>query len=280
MHYCYSYHPFRIEARQYIPAPGETGSNDFKAIHGDVSSDWSRLNPFDRANFMKNSYKNSPVLFTIVRNDGQRCCCKCPFKLLNSFVCCGCCQDGAKVYAGSVDDNPNGEKGRPFNLPEQRLMGSVTQPIFGGWCIPYVDIRGQLMSENETPEFKMEGPCCFGGWSECCCNFKFFVSRFSSNSKAGDVALIIKQKPQSIAGAMSELMSNADNYVIQFNPDAKLTGSQKATVLATQVLADYMFFEGNTEKCSSDQSGVTCYLWYCLCIGLLVPCKIFIPYGK
>ena len=111
-----------------------------------------------------------------------------------------------------------------------------------------------------------------------CCSFKFFTSFFNSPDKTGDVAIITKQRPKSLAGAAIELFSNnADNYSIEYNPNAQLSMAQKTTVLAGQLLADYMFFEGNTEKCKSDDSGITCYCCYFNCIGALFPIYLYIP---
>ena len=97
------------------------------------------------------------------------------------------------------------------------------------------------------------------------------------HSRSGDLGLITKQKPGNLASAAAELMSDADNYSIEFNPAANLTAPQKATVLASQILADYMFFDGNTEKISMDDKGVTIYCCYCSIIGWLAPCCIHIP---
>ena len=60
-------------------------------------------------------YKQAPVLFTIVRNDGQRCC-ALPCKWLSTFVCFSCCQDGVKIYAGPTPVNAEStcDLGRPF----------------------------------------------------------------------------------------------------------------------------------------------------------------------
>jgi hypothetical protein len=91
--------------------------------------------------------------------------------------------------------------------------------------------------------------------------------------------VITKKKPQGLAGAFRELMTDADTYTIEFNSETlgKLSPAQKLTVLSAQLLADYMYFDGNTEKCQSDDSGVTCYFWYCSLIGAIIPCCIKIP---
>lgn len=273
---CTPYHPLRLEARQYVPPPGAAAGSDWQNLYGDVDKDWGAFTAGRKQQYMRDIYRNQPVLFTMVRDDGQRCCLKCPCKWLDTFVCFHFCQDGMHVYAGAVEDPPEGEKGRNKNNPQDRLMGSINQPIFGGCCIPVLHMRGPV-PDTDTPFAKLEGPCIFGGWSEMCCSFKFFVSAWDSKSKAGDVALITKQKPQSIGGALTELGTDADNYLIEFNPEAKLSGAQKATLLTAQVLADYMFFDGNTEKCKADDSGITCYLWYCSVLGWLMPCYVHFP---
>eukprot|EP01007_Sphenomonas_quadrangularis_P002297 NODE_3680_length_416_cov_133.476839_g3246_i0.p1 GENE.NODE_3680_length_416_cov_133.476839_g3246_i0~~NODE_3680_length_416_cov_133.476839_g3246_i0.p1 ORF type:complete len:80 (-),score=13.28 NODE_3680_length_416_cov_133.476839_g3246_i0:176-388(-) len=64
---------------------------------------------------------------------------------------------------------------------------------------------------------------------------------------------------------------------IHLEEESKLSFSQKVTVISAQVLADYMFFDGNTEKCKSDDNGITCYFFYCSVIGHIVPCCCHIP---
>lgn len=268
----------KLEVRQYIPIPGDgSGTSDYSHISADIAESFNTMNSRDQANVIGEMYKNNPVLMTIQRNDGQRCCGKMPCKWLSTFVCFHCCQDGVSVYAGAVEDDPKGEKGRPGLGDPNHLIGSVIQPNFGGWVIPTLEMRGEGQDETATPFGKIEGPCCFGGWSEMCCDFRFTVSNFASPSKTGDLAFIIKKKPQSLAGGLRQLFSDADVYHIEFNGGANLTASQKATVLAGQLLADYMFFDGNTEKCKNTDDAIYCYCCYFSCIGYLCPIYIAIP---
>ena len=272
---CKPYHPLRLEVRPYIPVPGDNSSSDYSHIGAELLADWSRLTGSALQTKMRNMYMQQPPLFSMVRNNGQRCCCKCPCKWLSTFVCCSCCQDGMHIYAGGVQDDK--EKGLPRNLPSNQLLGSVTQPIFAGCCTPTLHLRGELAEDDAEPFGKIEGPCCFGGWSEMCCDFKFFTSYFKSGSKAGDIGVITKKKPQSIAGGLRQLLTDADVYTIQFQPGSNLSASQKLTVLTGQVLADYMYFDGNTEKCSSDENAIYCYCFYCSVVGYICPCYIAIP---
>jgi hypothetical protein len=184
------------------------------------------------------------VLASMVRDDGQRCCLKCPCKVLNNFVCFDFCRDGMHIYAGPVEDEPEKEKGRPYNLDASKLIGSVNQPNFGGWCTPTLHLRGPGSADTDEPFAKVEGPCFFGGWSEMCCTFSFYASTFNADKKTGDVALITKKRPASLAAAFVELVSDSDVYGIEFKEEAKLSAEQKITVLGAQLLADYMFFDG------------------------------------
>lgn len=288
---CKPYHPFRLEFRPYIPVPGDGATSDYSHIREDVLSDLNR--PGDsRQAALRNFYGTQPVLFSMVRDDGQRCCFDCSeCKCLRFCVCCACCADGARIYAGAVPDPPvdekgkqTGEIGRPYMLPADRLIASVTQPIFAGCCTPTLDLRTEAYSTEDEPFGKITGPCIFGGWSEMCCDFRFFVSKNDSTvaPKYGDFALITKKAPTTLSGAFRELVSDADVYSIAFDPEAneKLTPAQKLSVLSGQILADYMFFDGQTGKCTCDNDGITCYFFYCSIIGCLWPCSLYIPFNN
>ena len=66
-------------------------------------------------------------------------------------------------------------------------------------------------------------------------------------------------------------------YTIEFNPAANLSAKDKIVMITGQLLIDYMLFAGQTKKCDSDENFIYCYLFYCLCIGALVPCTLCIP---
>ena len=91
------------------------------------------------------------------------------------------------VFSGSIDDEKDKEGkpkeiGRPFNLPENRKIAAALQPIYAGGFTPTID----LYANRQTSAFaKIEGPYCFGGWSELCCDFEFFVSFMESEKKTG-----------------------------------------------------------------------------------------------
>jgi hypothetical protein len=276
---CAPYHPTRLEVRQYVPTPGDGSSTGTDHIQNEVSRDWDRFSAGDRQRALHDYYTKFPVLMSILRDDGQRCC-KYPCKCLSSWVCFSCCQDGVHLYAGSISEDADDEKGR-YNITSStgsdRLIGRVVQPNFGGWYIPALQLHDGLEANTNAPFGKVEGPCCFGGWSEFCFDFKFFVSNPSSPQHTGDLGLITKKKPSDAGGLVAELCSDADLYSIQFNEERGLNAEQKLTVLAAQLLLDYMLFDGNTKKCENRDEAVYCYCFYCSLLGNVCPCYIAIP---
>ena len=134
-----------------------------------------------------------------------------------------------------------------------------------------------MNANTNVPFGKLEGPCFFGGWSEFCFDFKFFVSNLSSPQHTGDIGLITKKKPANSRGFIVELFSDADHYSIQFKEERGLSAEQKLTVLAAQLLLDYMLFDGSTKKCENRNDAVYCYCFYCSILGNMCPCYIAIP---
>lgn len=237
---CNPYHPLKMEVRQYFPLPNkDSDANKISSEYGYLKEDFARelstLTGYNRQVAIEEWYKSQPVLFSMVRDNGQRCCCKTPCKVLNTFVCCACCQDGMHAYAGEVVDGK--EKGLINNPDPAKFIGTVKQVEFGGCCTPSLYLTDGPTSE---PFAKVEGPCCFGGWSENCCDFNFTVSRFNSAKKMGDLGKIVKKKPEGLAGQFKEVFTQADVYSVQFNDGAELSPGQKVTVLTAQILSDYM----------------------------------------
>ena len=103
---------------------------------------------------------------------------------------------------------------------------------------------GESLDMEREPWGKIEGPRIFGGWSEFCCDFLFTVSSYGSPSRTGDLASIVKIRPRTFAQGAVDLFTEAVNYSIEFNPEAKLTATQKISILTGQLLADYMYFDG------------------------------------
>ena len=83
-------------------------------------------------------------------------------------------------------------------------------------------------------------------------------------------AFISPYLARSSLAALRELVTDADIYTLEFNPAARLAPQQKATMLGSLVLADYMFFERDNAPCS--QNG--CNLCALYCCGCVVPCGL------
>ena len=158
---CRPHHPFRLEVREkrHI-GPGIVF--DYDHIKNDLREDYRRTRGFINPRARNFQRSVEPALFSIVRNDGTRCCCDCGnTKCLNCCVCGPICMDGVRVYAGTLEDppltdegKPSGEDGRPYNLPPERFIGSVSQPLFGGCCVPQVMMRERdplTSDEKEVP---------------------------------------------------------------------------------------------------------------------------------
>eukprot|EP01038_Epipyxis_sp_PR26KG_P008361 gene8361-11313_t len=261
---CSPHHPFKLEVRQYIPLPGDHNSNPSDLIDyshylsNQIQTNLLRSNGIDRIVYINKYYNSQPVLFTIIRDDGQR--------------------DGLHVYMGSVVDNNKTDIGRSFPSDRNLLIGSVIQPLYGGWYGHTLHLRDSMSEDIDEPFGKIEGPCLFGGWTEFCCQFKFYGSSFNSPRFTGDLAKIIKKKNAMTNGHYAEFQSNSSIFTIDFMDNTTLTAAQKVTVLSSQLLSDYMIFDGNTEKYKDDGGAYHCYFSYCSCIGYLFPCALSIPH--
>lgn len=129
------------------------------------------------------------------------------------------------------------------------MIGSVTQPVLGGCCIPYLlmsDYAAPTPESNNAPFGKVAGPCFFAGWSEMCVSFRFNASNISSDRGSGDIGSITKRRPASASQAAVTLCCNgdADVYSVAFAPG--ISAQRKVTTFAAQILLDYMLFDGQT----------------------------------
>lgn len=162
-------------------------------------------------------------LYQVMTVERLGCCCKKP--CLGCCACCEPCADGATMYAGAVE----GEAG---SLSPHSRIGAVRQPtMFGGAaCKPSI----KLVDRSETDIGTIEGPQCFGGCSELCCDTSFKLD--------GGRAVITKQKPHSLSDAMRELGTDADMFRLHFK-DPSADATTKANMLGAMLLLDLMFFE-------------------------------------
>ena len=291
---CKPYHPLKLEVRQYIPVGFDGVSNTTEHVWTDVQTsaqDMRLVRSKARQQKQqqlreKERYKSYPVLMTAQWIDGQRCV-ACPCKWLSTFVCFDFCQDGMHLYAGAIEEEGSGgnDLGRPPTDPlgitqlQSRRVGSAIQPIYGGFFSPTIHL---FTPKNiEQPFGKIQGPCLFGGWSDLCFEFQFKVSRFNvtpEDKQPTDLGVIVKKAPTSMAGFVAEELSKASMFSIEFNAEAGLDSSEKATILLGQLLSVYMLFDGgNADKCKKHHKAMHCYCCFYSCFGAVCPVYIKIP---
>jgi len=280
-------HSWKVEFRQYVPEPSEIqGQSGEAAIFGqDFHRDMGQMSFTEKGKKMRDKYMQNPVAFTGVRN-GMMCCpctgcwnplaCGCNMCLGGGcFSCCDCCLDNMAVVAGPTKEAEDKEIGRTFD--PSMALGYAKVPCLGGHCTPTVWLNKTPFDDGvDTPWSKMEGPTCFGGCSELCCDFHFPFSKGSSDRKTGDHALLKKRRPRGVAAGLRELVTDSDVFTIQFK-DTSLTPEEKALILSNTILTDFMFFEGGTsDKCGQTEDGQGCYINLCnvYCYGCIVPCRI------
>jgi len=270
---CCAMHPLKLEMRQHIPTGEEMGSNEYSNDVADLTKDWGKFTGNERAMAEKEAYAKTPVAFTMIRDGTQfpLCCNKC----VGCFICTSCCADGMTLVAGGTNEQDDKEIGAKLlaTIDPAQTIGSAEVPVpCGGCCTPTLLIKQGAMEE---PFAKVEGPMCFGGCSEFCCDFNFPVSSIQAGSKAGDLGQIVKTKPDGLAGVVKEAMTDADVFTIEFK-DPNLSPEQKALFMSSTLLTDYTYFEGaGKDKCGVTPDG-TMYinLCNCYCGGVLCPCAL------
>jgi len=203
--------------------------------------------------------KESAPVMTMER---QGCCAK----WLCCCICCDMCRGGHNLHVGYVDHEKIGE------IPRDSIIGYTSQPTCGGVFTPTIFVMdGNALGAE--PFAKMEGPMCFGGCTELCCDFQFPISKFGSEKKTGDLAVVTKLKPKSFKDAAKEALGDSDMYSMEFK-DSSLTANQKATLLSSLFLVDFMFFELDNGMISCDNGGLVCTLFLCYCCGCLGACNL------
>lgn len=120
---------------------------------------------------------------------------------------------------------------------------------------------------------------CFGGLSELCCQSSFPISTMQPNElkttlKKGDLAEIVKKVPAGLAAAAREAFTDSDTYTMSFQPEANLAPQQKAMMIASLVLVDYMFFEQDNGMCTYENGALKFTLFESYCCGCLLPCTV------
>jgi len=220
----------------------------------------------------------SPVM--TLEREGCDCGSPCPKPCLCCFACNESCSDGAQLYAGDLSSGPaagetNGQRSK------NALLGQTIQPLNGGKFKPVLQIMERDAYKGDEPVTfaATRGPCVFGGCSELCCSSEFGVSRANPGMSVDDIhkldfdyMSITKVKPGGFTQAMREAFTDSDLYEIEFKtPD--VTPQQKANVLGSMVLLDYMFFERDNDMIGYDD-GIKINCFNCFCYGCICSCTL------
>jgi len=207
-------------------------------------------NPYHATKLYVSDSQTNETLLTLER---EGLAFPCPQKCLGNYIiCCDCCADGIKVYEGHVFGSP----GELVNPPQP--MVTVKQPYLGGYFTPTLDVYPKGNTEA-PPSATITGPCCLGGASELCCKSTFNYASTGGNLKGS----IVHLTPESCLDVCAEICTDVDHFRITYNQDA--TTEDKATMLASSILVDYMFFEMDNGMlaCKDGKLEITCCFTFC-----------------
>lgn len=210
---------------------------------------------------------------TLMTMEREGCCSKWG---LGCWACNDDCKDGFFMHAGDV----HGEAGS-IQMSSGRVFGYATQPKLGGGMTPTINVmeRADAAGTQWGAMAKIEGPTCFGGCSELCCETEWPVSKMQASDietklMVGDFATITKLKPNSCGAAVSEAFTDTDQYMIEFKPGVELAPQQKALMLASLLQIDFMFFEKDNGMCRCENQKLKITLFECYCMGCTCPCNL------
>jgi hypothetical protein len=195
--------------------------------------------------------------------------CMLPKPCLCCVACSDPCKDGMYLHAGALPADASAGGIRTTN---PRCVGFATQPFLaGGWSPTLTVMERQPTGLRALATVK--GPCLFGGCLELCRSTKFSITPAAAvggHLVEGSLGRIVKRKPTDLAGNLREAVTDADVYTLELPPAAQISAHQKALLLSTLLLADYMFFERDGACC--DANGCTLCLVHCG--GCLFPCTL------
>ena len=227
-----------------------------------------------------------PVL-TMEKNGNCDNCAQCG--PTNCFVCCAKCQSKTWLHIGDVKTEredkgcgpckvahwefPEGTPGLAENK-RPNVFAEATVPIMGGGCTPTVNVMRRGAAQEMEQFAVIEGPTCFGGCMDLCCNTEFKVSR--GKGKAGDLAVISKQKPDGFMELLIAMCTPVDKYQLHFTDNHGLHPTEKAAIMSEMVHLDFLFFEAEQPLCEYKAEEKMCYilLCTCYCFGCLCPIKM------
>jgi len=188
--------------------------------------------------------------------------CPCDKPCVGVAACGECCLHEMTLHEGYVE----GDVGQ---IPKQAVMGSAKVPEYGGFLTPSLEIFDKQGGHLAMVEKSGQCTCLFGGLTEMCCDQPFSVTNKGTGQS---IANIIKEKPSSMTGMLTELMSDADTFTLEIT-DPSMSPDQKASLLGSLVMLDYMFFERDSDgvKCEGGNPSVNFCNFYFM--GCIIPCK-------
>ena len=212
-----------------------------------------------------NAGDTGETLITLERK-GIKCGSDCGPKPL---LCCCICNEGCAEELTVHEGNVQGEAG---NINPATRLSLIRQPSpLGGCFTPTLEV----LNASGALDAKVTGPCCFGGWSEICCDSTFVLKR-------GDapLATIKHLAPRDCSETCAAICTDSDKFQVTF--DATTSSMDKANAVAAGLLIDYMFFEIDHGLCGVENNctggkNIHCTLFLCYVAGCLLPFNISIP---
>ena len=188
--------------------------------------------------------------------------CFCAKPCLGVWPIMDCCVEEMTLHDGHIEGDAGSiENGAPvFKVKQSTACEAM--------CAPELKVT---YTGSEDPAMTINGPQCFGGCSELCCDSKF-EAKNAKDEYAGEVT---KLAPKTCGDACAEMFTDSDKYFVQFGDDQ--SPDDKAALLTSAFLIDFMFFERDNGMCTvkPDACYATCCL--CYCCGCLVPFNCYCP---
>ena len=184
------------------------------------------------------------------------------------YTCHEMCTEEVTLHDGMVTGEPGKElqNARPLAVIRQPMQ--CCQPPMDG-CTPTLDV---FPAQGEAPYAQITGPAFFGGCSEFC-----FESHFRYTSDGNEAGQVTHLTPKSPGEVCKAICTDSDNYAIDFAPGASEV--DKANMIASSILLDYMFFERDDGLChyNAEQKRFEILCCFCFCWGKMNQCCCPIP---
>jgi hypothetical protein len=236
--------------------------------------EFKRVNQTTRQWASSNEIKQMPTVMSLER---QGCFDK---PCLQCCIINDSCKDGMNMNAGAPITAQPGDV-----AIHDQTFAYATQPKCGGYCTPSLNLFNRMATGPKETAFvplaKVEGPMIFGGCSELCFDSTFDVSslkpeELDTKLKKGDLARITKVRPKGPCACGKEMFTDSDTFTVTYAEGVGLTPQQKAAMMGSMILTDYMFFEQDQGMCTVEGSKVKITLFECYCCGALCPATLVV----